>query len=296
MSENIWKLGTTSDLYMGSNISEEEAVKLLAKTGFEALDFGMFNHQDKNGKFWGDDYKDYAKVIAETAKESGIVFSQVHAPMFSQLSKDGDKMFELTRRSFEIAEILDAPYLVIHPQFWPDCILGRKHEETLAYNLKFYRSLLDISTKTGVKIALENMFGYDPEAKKLCITYFSLMEDILEFLDRTEAREQFVVCLDIGHANIIGKESPADCIRKLNQDLKLLHIHDNYGVNDDHMPPFNGNVDWEETMRALHEINYNGTLSLEAQSLCQRVPASDMPLRQAAVDLTFQTIRHLSEL
>ena len=45
-----WKLGTTSDLYLDSNwqatlVSEEAAVEMLAKTGFDALDFGVFEHQ-----------------------------------------------------------------------------------------------------------------------------------------------------------------------------------------------------------------------------------------------------------
>lgn len=300
MKQRVFRVGTTSDLYMdtsdkfGKSLPEAEAVKRLAKVGFEALDYGIFWHQDKKSPLWKPDWRSYVQNIAEAAKESGIVFSQAHAPMFNRLGPDGDEMFDFTLRSFEIAQILGAPYLVVHPQFWGDSIYGNNHDELLAYNLKFYASLLDASAKTGVKIALENMFGYDPEKDKLCPTYFSYMADILELLDRTEGREQFVVCLDVGHANIIGEESVSDCIRKLDKNLKLLHLHDNFGKNDDHMPPFNGNIDWKDTIHALREVDYDGVLSLEAQSLCHRMPASNDALRQAAVELTYQTVKEIA--
>lgn len=300
--KQTYKVGTTSDLYFdasdvfGKGIPESEAVRRLAKVGFDALDYGFFWHQEPNGKLWSDNWRDYIKEIAEAARESGIVFSQTHAPMFNRQAKDGEQMYDLTLRSFEASQILGAPYMVVHPQFSGEHIYGRNHDEILAYNLKFYQSLLEISAKTGVKIALENMFGYDPEKDRLCPTYFSYMDDILELLDRVEGRDQFVVCLDVGHANIIGKESVSDCIRKLDKDLQLLHLHDNFGKDDDHMPPYNGNIDWKDVMHALREVNYEGVLSLEAQTLCHRVPASDEVLRQTAVEMTFQTVRHLNTL
>lgn len=302
MKKEAFKIGTTSDLYYNSNdifglsSPESEAVKRLAKTGFDALDFGIFWHQNPKGKFWDENWRDYAKELAEAAESAGIVFSQAHAPMFNNLDPNAKPMYDLTLKSFEIAQIIGAPYLVVHPQFWSDSNYGNNHDKVLKYNLEFYASLLDISAKTGVKIALENMFGYDPQKDALCPTYFSYMEEILEFLDYTDAREQFAVCLDTGHANIIGKDSISDCIRKLDKDLKLLHIHDNFGNSDDHMPPFNGNIDWKDTIHALRETDYDGVLSLEAQSLCFRMPTQDIEVLQGAVDLTYQIVRHLSKL
>lgn len=288
----IWKLGTTSDLF-DDILTEEEAIAEYAAIGFETLDYGVFGHQGKNGRFWGKDYLDQAKSISEAAQKAGISFSQAHAPMFDLLAPNGEQLLELTRRSFEIAQILGAPYLVIHPQFLPGASSSRMYEEELKHNLAFYASLLDISAKTGVKIALENMFGHDPETKKLCPVYFSYMEDILEYLDLTEGKEQFVVCLDTGHANIIGKDSISDCIRKLDSHLKLLHIHDNYGDADNHMPPYHGNIDWKDTVLALKEIGYTGALSLEAQQICWRYP-KNLAIRRKAAELSFASLKYIS--
>lgn len=296
-SDKPYLLGTTADLFQkakhadGSPYTEFDAVRELAEIGFDTLDYGVFYHQGANGKYWDRDWEDYAKRLSHTAKEAGIVFSQAHAPLFSMRALDSENQLDLTRRSFRIAQILGAPYLVVHPQMFPENILGGHHGEILRYNLSFYQSLLEYSVKTGVKIALENMFGYNPDTGKFCITYFSLAEDILEFLDYAEEKEQFVICFDTGHANIIGRDTPADYIRKFDQALKLLHIHDNYGEKDDHMPPFFGNIDWQDTMAALREIRYNGVLSLEASSLCTSFPSA---LTRKAAEFTYQTVKEIS--
>jgi sugar phosphate isomerase/epimerase len=52
----------------------------------------------------------------------------------------------------------------------------------------------------------------------------------------------------------------------LGDDLKVLHVHDNYGGADDrHYYPYRGNVDWEGFYKGLNEIKYQGTLNLETR-------------------------------
>jgi sugar phosphate isomerase/epimerase len=301
MNRSVYRIGTTSDLYLDHNgtlppgMTEADSIRLLAQVGFEALDYGVFWHQNQNGKYWGEDWLDYAKSLKEAAESAQIDFSQLHAPMFSLLGKDAQEQLTLTKRSFYIAQALGAPYLVVHPQFLPDCLYDNRHDEMLSYNLEFYQSLLEDSAKTGVKIALENMFSYDPKIDRLCQTYFSLPEDLLELLDHTEGREQFVICLDVGHANIIGKDTPADYIRKFDKDLKLLHLHDNFGKSDDHMPPYYGTIDWDDTIHALREVGYTGVLSLEAQMLARAIPNTNFPMRQKAIELTYEIARSLAK-
>ena len=43
----------------------------------------------------------------------------------------------------------------------------------------------------------------------------------------------------------------------------MLHLHDNYGTRDDHSMPYFGTIDWEEIMRALRDIGYEGTFNYE---------------------------------
>ena len=52
----------------------------------------------------------------------------------------------------------------------------------------------------------------------------------------------------------------------IGDDLKVIHIHDNFGGADDrHYYPFRGTIDWDLVIKALNEIGYKGTVNLETQ-------------------------------
>jgi sugar phosphate isomerase/epimerase len=57
--------------------------------------------------------------------------------------------------------------------------------------------------------------------------------------------------------------NPADLLRRVGPLVWTLHLHDNDGSGDLHLPPGRGNIDWRDVMNALGEISYNGTLNLE---------------------------------
>ena len=42
-----------------------------------------------------------------------------------------------------------------------------------------------------------------------------------------------------------------------------MHVHDNKGRFDEHLPLGVGNVDWPEAARALRGASYDGTVTLE---------------------------------
>lgn len=69
------------------------------------------------------------------------------------------------------------------------------------------------------------------------------------------------ICFDIGHCHAHFKD-------RFNFDLfkdKIfaVHIHDNNGEFDEHLIPFDGNIDYEYYFKKLKECNYNGPMTLE---------------------------------
>jgi len=57
------------------------------------------------------------------------------------------------------------------------------------------------------------------------------------------------LCFDTGHANIEGGLGEAlEAVRDL---VITTHIHDNHGERDDHLLPYQGNIDWDATLSAL---------------------------------------------
>ena len=80
-----------------------------------------------------------------------------------------------------------------------------------------------------------------------------------------EALPELGCHLDLGHSNVHGR-SPAPMIRRFGPRLRHLHVHDNNGREDLHLPPGAGVINWSEIAAALREIGYDRTATLEVFS------------------------------
>src|SRR4030042_3041761 len=67
--------------------------------------------------------------------------------------------------------------------------------------------------------------------------------------------------LDIGHANL-NNNDPIEFIEAFHSKMKHVHIHDNDGIRDLHLPIGCGNIDWQKTISELKKC-YDGTITLE---------------------------------
>jgi sugar phosphate isomerase/epimerase len=54
--------------------------------------------------------------------------------------------------------------------------------------------------------------------------------------------------------------------------LHALHVHDNDYIDDRHTLPGLGRMDWEEIMKALAEIDYDGDFTYEADNFLVNIP------------------------
>jgi sugar phosphate isomerase/epimerase len=72
-------------------------------------------------------------------------------------------------------------------------------------------------------------------------------ERIVEFLQYT--RLNVKVCFDTGHANMA--RSLHRGFETLREYIVSTHVHDNRGQKDDHLMPFDGEIDWKQTVRDL---------------------------------------------
>jgi len=103
---------------------------------------------------------------------------------------------------------------------------------------------------SGALLLVLAIVGALSSAAAIC----QLIEDELEGLD-------VGVCLDYGHANLMGDLS--DAIETVSGHLWTTHVHDNDGRNDDHRVPFAGRIDWDAAMMETQKIGYDGVLMFE---------------------------------
>ena len=111
---------------------------------------------------------------------------------------------------------------------------------------------VDLADGTGVSVCLEN-FESDP---------LVLCGDMEEYSWVLSQVQGLWSTLDIGHANV-GRTSPVDFVQTLVQRIRNMHIHDNSGRSDEHLPIGMGNIDYRSLLRICRGCGYLGPFTLE---------------------------------
>lgn len=107
----------------------------------------------------------------------------------------------------------------------------------------------------GVLACLENMIG---------VKEFFCREPG-ELLGMTEGIEGIGITVDIGHANTVGRVAEfLPVIARADH----LHVHDNHGFSDEHLPIGSGTVPWQDVGRTVAR-EYRGTIVVEGRSLAE---------------------------
>ena len=241
-------------------IGEEKAVEYIAKAGFDAWDFSMFEMckydwsagalLENNHPLAGSNYLSFARKLKQIGLDNGIICNQSHAPFPSSCAS----IRSYLKRAIECTAEAGGKICIIHP-----C-----NDSSPEENAEMYFELLPFAKECGVMIATENMWNWDRDKEEACFAACATPEIFNAHLDAVND-DSFVACLDIGHAEMRGLETSApEMIRKLGKRLKALHIHDNDLWHDSHQIPFSMQIDFSAVTDALKEIGYNGYLTLEA--------------------------------
>ncbi len=262
-------------------VGEEKAVELIAKAGFDAWDFSMFEMArydwenkrlfDRGHPLSGNDYLKFARKLKQIGLDNGIHCNQSHAP-FPVYVKE---ILDFQKRAIECTAEAGGEICVIHPDNY------KSAEE----NAEMYNELLPFAKEHGVKIATENMWKWDDATDRAAFSACATAEDFNKHLDVIND-EFFVACLDLGHAEMMGDiASATGMIKALGSRLKALHIHDNDRWHDSHQIPFSMDMDFDAIVKALKEVNYDGYFTLE----------SSCYLREYSEDNVFEGVKNLAD-
>ena len=262
---------------LAKNFGQEKAIDILSAAGYDAIDLSLFSMTDDNNEFCREGYRTRAMELANYAKSHGVFFNQSHTPfMFNWKNPNEveERLIPRTIQALEVSALAGCKIAVVHPVHHEE-YLGHE-EERFEQNMKFYRELLPYAKEYDIKIALENMFQREKKRKVLGADTCSSPSEFVRYVDELND-EHFVACLDLGHCGVVGEEA-YNAIRILGHDrLKALHVHDNDYTNDMHMLPGLGKMDWEEIMKALAEIRYDGEFTYEADRFFISMPHAMMP-------------------
>ncbi len=155
--------------------------------------------------------------------------------------------------ALETASDLGAEKAVVHPGYI-DGMGVHVPDHALALAMEGLEKVWLRACRLGLPLCIENLFpGLGP---------FNEPDD---FTSIFAAFPEMKLVLDTGHANIGNKSGKRvlDFIRRFGDRLIHLHVSDNNGNQDEHLPVGHGNINFKAVARALEAAGYNGTVTLE---------------------------------
>ena len=238
--------------YSGCTGSPESRLRLMAEAGFTHV---HWCHQ------WCQDFLYSPSEIVQIRRwlhDDGLTLLDIHGSAgvekcwFSPVEYERQAGVELVLNRMRMLRELDGTgTLMMHV---PCFHAGISEEERAlrSSQLDGLRRSLDelqpFSSDLQVPIAVENMSGED----------YTILSSLL-----ADYPPDFVgLCYDSGHGNY-GPAAGLDFLAAHADRLIALHLHDNDGTDDQHQPPFFGNVDWARLAAIIRGSSYPRELSFE---------------------------------
>ncbi len=155
------------------------------------------------------------------SRESGLPLS-ISDPERSRRQEAVDEV----KRALDVAETLPFRYLVQHVCSSRDAMDPRQWDAAFSS----LEHLMIFAKQRGVILALENTPNEMATPAKL-----------RHFIEETRL-QHLRLCFDVGHAHM--QDGVAAGFEAMSDLVVTTHIHDNHGEKDEHLPPFEGTVDW----------------------------------------------------
>ncbi len=218
----------------GFHSDVQNRARLIKEIGFD----GVFLEWKEN--------KEELEAIAQIVREEGLAIETIHLPFTLANSlwedtEDGKTYYNQIKEGILTASKLNINTVIVHT------IRGLFPPSISSIGLIRMQELVTLASEKQVHIALENIRKHE------YIDYFfnNIHSPWLRF------------CFDAGHANCFSQDIEHFPWHKYANKLICVHLHDNQGTSDQHLTPFQGNINWEKLMQELKDNHYPGPLTLE---------------------------------
>ena len=194
-----------------------------------------------------------AEFIDSEILESYSLKYSIHAPFMDvniASPQDQSRLNSIAqiKSSIDLANEINAEAVVVHPGLIS--FLANKYfkKEVYEFANQSIKEIGDYAKNLGVMATIENMPNFE-----------SMIYQNIVDLNQLLVENEMHMTLDIGHANHVGY-APEDMIF---DSIKHVHVHDNLGDDDTHLPLGEGSIDLKYIINTLESKNYDGIYILE---------------------------------
>lgn len=192
------------------------------------------------------------KDIREKLTQKGLSLT-MHGPYLElnpgSMNEDTRlKTAEMYRHAFRAAGILKPRTMVLHAGYSEKKYKGDK-DLWMAQSMKTWPEFVLEAERTGVVIAIEHVFEKEPSTLK------ALLEKI--------SSPNVGACVDTGHIHAFSGSDMEAWLSALGPWVKEVHLHDNSGEHDEHLPLGEGIIDFQRFFTLLKKYASEPVYTIE---------------------------------
>ena len=188
----------------------------------------------------------------ELLKKGGLSIT-FHAPYLDMSPGTPDLkiravVIERMNQMMDLAKIAGPSAIVVHGGYDKWRFDGNM-DMWLNNSLEVWPAIVGRAGKIGTRLAMENVFDDIPEP-------------ITRLLDAIDS-PHFGHCFDVGHFRLFSKVTMEQWFIQLGKRVIEVHIHDNNGGRDEHLPPGDGDIDFTKFFELLRNCSQDVIYTIE---------------------------------
>ncbi|OQX02569.1 MAG: hypothetical protein BWK80_57595 [Desulfobacteraceae bacterium IS3] len=177
-------------------------------------------------------FSDFKTIAAQFEQNASSV--TIHAPFIDMAPGSPDTLIrEATRRRFEqvlrLVPVFKAKTVVCHANYERKRYAFMR-EIWIENSLKTWQWLGKNIKDAGARLMLENVYEHGPD-------------DIRILFENLEEHE-VGLCMDIGHQTVFSRTPLEKWLESLGDYIGQVHLHDNFGKQDEHLAPGKGSINF----------------------------------------------------
>lgn len=230
----------------------------IAAQGFDYVEFTMDPPQSHHSSL-NAQKKDLLQALERNRME--VI---CHLPSFLSIADLTESVRHASLReildSLDVAAEFNPLKVVLHPPYLTGLSMF-VYERARQYGLDSLSAIVEKANSLGITLCLENMF-----AKSHMLVEPGDFDEIFVLFPSLK------LTLDTGHANIRTNNGKKifEFLARFPDRLGHVHLSDNFGKEDNHLPIGTGTVDFARIAKSLQTIGYDSTVTLEIFSKDRR--------------------------